>query len=92
MEKLLHELQSIRKARKMCQSELGKKLNLPQSHISKIESGNVDPRLSTVLDIARMLGHDLVLIPREYWGVVEAIIHGKSDSEPRFKPDELEDE
>ena len=35
----------------------------PQSHISRIENGAVDPRLSNMVKIARALGLDPMLIP-----------------------------
>ena len=48
---------SIRQARKdkgLTQRELGKRVGLPQSHISKIESGAVDVQLSSLVEITRL--------------------------------------
>ena len=42
---------------------IGRKLGLPQSHISRIEQGLTDPRLSTITDMARLLDQELVLVP-----------------------------
>ena len=48
-----------RKARKMSQAALAGKVELSQGAISRIESGRLDPSLSTALAIARALDADL---------------------------------
>ena len=65
MDDILQALKSARKDKNLKQAELGGKLGLPQSHISKIEQGITDPRLSTIRDMARMLDLELILVPRE---------------------------
>jgi len=82
-------LKQRRKAMKMRQAELGKMLGLPQSHISSIEREETDPRLSTIVDMARILDHELVLIPRPLVPAINALLHGDDDSERRWKPDEV---
>lgn len=72
----------------MKQSELGEKLGLPQSHISKIEQGANDPRLSTVTDMARVLDQELMLIPRQMVPYIHALLRGEEEHERRFQPDE----
>ncbi len=62
---ILQQLKAARLAMRINQSELGKKLGMPQSHISKIEQGVTDPRLSTVADMARVLDQELMLVPRQ---------------------------
>jgi transcriptional regulator with XRE-family HTH domain len=57
-------LRSVRERRGLTQRELGRLAAVPQSHISKIESGAVDLRLSSLLAIAEVLGLDLVLVDR----------------------------
>ena len=68
MSNITDQLKSIRRAKGLKQSELGDKLGLPQSHISKIEQGTTDPRLSTITQVAldelqarvaKGFGHDL---------------------------------
>lgn len=56
------------------QAKLGKMLGLPQMHISGIERGRVTPRYDTLLDLVRLLEHDLVLIPRQLVPVVDALV------------------
>jgi transcriptional regulator with XRE-family HTH domain len=46
------------------QAELGKRSALPQMHISGIESGKIVPRFDSLLDLVRILGHDILLVSR----------------------------
>lgn len=87
---IIKQLKSARQQQGMKQSELGEKLGLPQSHVSKIEQGANDPRLSTVTDMARVLDQELVLIPRQMVSVVRALLKGEGEDERRFQPDEEE--
>jgi len=47
-------------------------------HISGIETGKIVPRFDTLLDLVRVLGYDLLLIPRSLAPAVQALIrdHG----------------
>lgn len=58
-------LRAERERRGLTQRELGGMAGVPQSHISKIESGAVDLRLSSLLALARVLNLELALSPRE---------------------------
>ena len=88
MSHIIEQLKTARQERHLKHSELGAKLGLPQSHISKIEQQLSDPRLSTVADIARVLDQELVLIPRQMVPAIRALLKGESENEPRFKLDE----
>ena len=92
MRKIIEALKSARLEKKLKQSELGSKLGLPQSHISKIEQGITDPRLSTVTDMARLLDRELVLIPRSMLPAIRALIEGGDTQKPRWSSDEDEGE
>lgn len=68
---------SIRQARKdkgLTQRELGKRVGLPQSHISKIESGVVDVQLSSLVEIARALDLEVKLVPRKALPAIEGTV------------------
>lgn len=93
MSNLIDQLKAARQQREMKQAELGKKLGLPQSHISTIERGATDPRLSTVEDMARLLDRELMLVPRELVPAVRALLRGEteSDNQRRWMPDEEDD-
>lgn len=90
MKTIIEQLKVRRQQRGQKQSELGAKLGLPQSHISKIEKELCDPRLSTVRDMARILDQELMLVPRQMVHAVRALIHGEKEDERRFMPDEEE--
>lgn len=48
----------------MAQHELAARTGMRQAHISRIENGLVDPKLSSVVNLARALGFELMLVPR----------------------------
>lgn len=91
MNAIIEQLKLSRQAIGLTQSEVGQKLGLPQSHVSKIEQGGTDPRLSTVSDMARVLNQELVLVPRQLLSQVRALLHGEEDHARRWQLDE-EDE
>lgn len=91
MDEILTQLKAARIALGMKQFELGSKLGLPQSHVSSIENGKSDPRLSTTQDMARILDHELMLIPRELIPHVNAMIRGTDHRKPRWTLNEGED-
>lgn len=91
MHTIIEELKAIRREKKLSQAEIAKKLFTPQSHLSSIEQGKVDPRLSTLSDMARLLGYELKLIPREMLAAIDSLLRGVSDNTPAWGPDESED-
>lgn len=56
------------------QAELGRRVGLPQVHISAIETGKVVPRFDTLLDLVRVLDFDLLLVPRTLVPATQALI------------------
>ncbi len=73
-ESLRHELKQARRRRGWSQAELGRRVGLPQMHISGIETGKIVPRFDTLLDLVRILDRDLVLVPRALVPVVQGLI------------------
>jgi HTH-type transcriptional regulator / antitoxin HipB len=63
------------------QRELAGKVGLPQVHISAIETGKVAPRYNTLLDLVRVLGFDLVLVPRSLVPAVQSLIRDSENPE-----------
>ncbi len=55
------------------QRELSARSGVPQSHISKIENGEVDLRVSSLVALARALDLELVLVPRRAMAAVKSI-------------------
>lgn len=88
MASIIEQLKAARQEQGMKQAELGKKLGLPQSHVSKIEQGATDPRLSTVTDMARFLDQELMLVPRRLVPHIVSLLSGEKEKERRFLPDE----
>src|SRR3984885_3592355 len=87
-EDLRKKLTAERHKRGWSQAELGQRLGLPQMHISGIETGKVAPRFDTMLDLVRVLDHDLLLVPRDLVPVVQFLTrerdrqtHGLSEEE-----------
>ena len=73
-------LREARIAKALTQKALGQRVGLPQSHISKIEKGAVDLKLSSLVEIARALGLEIKLVPRKALPAVEDAMraHGAS--------------
>lgn len=67
-------LKEARQAAGMSQRALAALVKLPQSHISKIETGAVDAQISTIVEIARVLGFDLRLVPRQGLAAVDSLV------------------
>lgn len=66
-------LKAARERKGLSQREFSKQSGVPQSHISKIESGAVDLRLSSLVELARVLDLELVLVPRKSVPAVQSI-------------------
>lgn len=90
MSAIIGQLKAARQQLGLNQAGLGQKLGLPQSHVSKIESGNNDPRLSTIEDMARLLDHELMLIPRQLVPQIKAMLSGSDHLTPRWTLDDGE--
>lgn len=66
-------LRVARLSRKVSQAELAAKLGLRQRQISDLERAAIDPRLSTIQNVARGLDLEPMLIPRHLISAVEAL-------------------
>lgn len=78
IEEIAAAVREARIAKALTQKELGQRVGLPQSHISKIEKGTVDLKLSSLVEIARALDLELTLVPRKALPAVEGAMraHG----------------
>ena len=88
MKDIIKSLKEIRKKKGLSQSELGTSVGLPQSHISHIESGNVDIRMSSLIEIGRCLDVELMLVPRDLVPSIQALLSGESSQQPAWRPDD----
>ena len=73
-EDIIEALKRAREAKGLSQRALSARTGVPQSHISKIETGGTDIRLSSLIELARMLDLELKLVPRKAVPAVENIV------------------
>lgn len=94
IEHLGKKFKEARKKMGLSQRALGTKVGLPQSHISRIENGEVDLQASNLIEIARSLDLELMLIPRNLVMTVEALQQSKKGkpSEPMYQLDNEEED
>lgn len=71
-------LKNAREARGLSQRALSARSGAPQSHISKIENGAVDLRVSSLVELARVLGLELMLVPRKAAPAVQSIVRSSA--------------
>lgn len=73
-EDIIRTLKDAREAKGLSQRALSARTGVPQSHISKIESGGTDIRLSSLIELARVLDLELKLVPRKAVPAVETVV------------------
>lgn len=71
---VLKDLAEVRKAHAISQGELASRSGLDQAQLSRIEAGRVDLRLSSLTQLARALGQEIVLVPQGSLSAVRAVI------------------
>jgi transcriptional regulator with XRE-family HTH domain len=76
---LIGGLVQARRQKGLTQSALAERVGIPQSHLSNTERGKVDLRLSSLIEVARELDLEVVLVPRQYVPAVRAIVAGQGD-------------
>jgi transcriptional regulator with XRE-family HTH domain len=82
-EEITKTLQAARVSKGLSQRALSQRAGVPQAHISKIESGAVDLRLSSLIALARVLDLEVALVPRKAVPAVQSIVRS---SEPAASP------
>lgn len=60
---LISHLAQARKAAHLTQAELAERAGLSRMTVQRLESGSLDPRLSSLQEIARVLGFELIAAP-----------------------------
>lgn len=78
-DQVLKNLKEARKRKGLSQRALSAKSGVPQSHISKIESGAVDLRVSSLIALARVLDLELELVPRKAVSAVKSIVRSSNN-------------
>ncbi len=62
---LISDLIKLRRHRQMTQKQLEKATGIPQSEISRIESGHANPTLATLRTLVRALGGDIRIVEQQ---------------------------
>ena len=70
---ILAELEAARKATALTQAELAHRSGVNRMTVSRIEAG-LDPKLSTLQELARAMGMELMLVPRALRSEVQAFV------------------
>ena len=81
-ENIRREIRNARRDRGWSQIELGRRAGLTQRHVSGIETGRIVPRYDTLIDLLRMLDHDLALVPRGLVPVVQSLVRDYGNRQP----------
>ena len=74
MSTIVHQLTKIRESKQLSQLALADKAGLSRMTVARTELGKIDPRLSYILVMARALGLDLMLVPKELKQPLEEFI------------------
>lgn len=86
---LIAKTREVREASGVSQRALSERSGLTQSHISQIESGKMEPGLSSFVDMTRALDLELILVPKKLVPAVDAILRSQEalgSSKPASKP------
>ena len=89
-------IKEARKKKGLSQRALSAKVGVPQSHISKIENGVVDLQTSSLIELARALDLELMLVPRPLAPTFRALQRDSNNngpaSTPAYRLDEEQDD
>lgn len=86
IEHIAAALKAAREAKGLTQRALSDLAGVPQSHISKIEKGAVDLRVSSLIELARVLDLELVLVPRRSVSAMSAIARSMTGAVDEVRP------
>jgi transcriptional regulator with XRE-family HTH domain len=78
-DQIVEALKVARQKAGLSQRALSARAGLAQSHVSEIENGSKDPGLSKLIDVARALDLELVLVPRRMLPAVQGLIRPHED-------------
>ena len=77
-EDLIREIRDRRTDAGLSQRALAARSGLTQAHISQIETGTLEPGLSSFIDIARALDLEIMLVPKKFLPAVQGILRQTS--------------
>ncbi|PAP98619.1 helix-turn-helix transcriptional regulator (plasmid) [Mesorhizobium mediterraneum] len=77
-ESLIAQTREVREASGVSQRALSERAGLTQSHISQIESGKMEPGLSSFIDMTRALDLELMLVPKRLVPAVLSLVKAQA--------------
>jgi len=77
-EHLVGQVREVREASGLSQRALSDRTGQTQSHISQIESGKMEPGLSSFIDMARALDLEVVLVPKKLLPAVNGLMRAQA--------------
>lgn len=80
---VIRSIQRRRKALRLSQQDVARLSGLAQSNYAKIELGKIEPRIGTLVDIARALQLEIMLVPAELLPVVQSLTSEQPRPEER---------
>lgn len=83
---LITTLALTRKTVRMTQAELAERAGLSRMAVQRTETGDVDPRFSTLQEMARVLGMELIAVPTALLPQVQALLQPADALEPAVQP------
>ncbi len=82
IEELTRKLKAARIKKGLSQRAFAKAIEVPQSRLSRIENGITDLRTSSLLELARALDLELMLVPRQALPAVRHLIRQSTGATP----------
>ena len=77
MSNLIQQLEVMRKAAYLTQDDLATNAGLSRMTVRRAEAGQIDPRLSSVLAIAKTLNVELMLVPAVLKDELESFVRSR---------------
>lgn len=71
---LITSLTLARKAAQLTQAQLAERAGLSRMTVQRLEGGDLDPRYSTLAEMARVLGMDLIAVPSSLRPSLQAFV------------------
>lgn len=77
---LTGKLKAARQKKGVSQRAFSGSIGMPQSRLSRIENGAIDLQTSSLLELARALDLEVMLVPRQAVPMVESLIRQTTDA------------
>ncbi|RJQ64819.1 MAG: XRE family transcriptional regulator [Desulfobacteraceae bacterium] len=95
---LTGRLRAAREKKGLSQRAFSRSIGMPQSRLSRIENGIIDLQISNLLELARALDLEVMLIPRQAVPLVDGLIRQtdsasvSTEAAPLYRLDDEQEE